>query len=254
MKLKWHGTACISLETENAAIIFDPYIPRKGSETPSAAEEYLRFENILVTHGHFDHISTIPETVAKSGATVWCTAAPAEALYSKGVPIENIRLIKHGDALSFGDMKVTVYKSRHVKFDAKLIFGTLFSVRPIKYFSNLVELIKENSVCKEENETVGFLIEAEGKRIYLMASMNWVKDVEYPTDVDLLVLPFQGASDLVTPGLKFVDMTHPKAVLLDHFDDTFPPMSNHIDTSGMVKALEGKIPVTVPVFGETYEI
>lgn len=254
MKLKWHGTACISLETENAAIIFDPYIPRQGSETPSAEEEFLRFENILVTHGHFDHISTIPETVAKSGATVWCTKAPYSSLSQKGIAEDNLKLIAAGDVLQFGDIKVTVFQSRHVKFDLKLILGTLFSVRPIKYFDNLVELIGENRICKEAGETVGFLIEAEGKRIYLMASMNWAEGVEYPQDVDLMVLPFQGASDLVTPGLKFVEMTHPKAILLDHFDDTFPPMSNHIDTSGMVKALEGKIPVTVPIFGETYEI
>ena len=254
MKLKWHGTACISLETEKAAIIFDPYIPRKGSDTPSTEEEYLRFENILVTHGHFDHISTIPETVAKSGAKVWCTKAPYSALSQKGISEENLRLIAPQDVLQFSDMKVTVFESRHVKFDLKLIFGTLFSTRPIKYFSNLVELIGENRICKEAGETVGYLIEAEGKRIYLMASMNWAAGVEYPKNVDLLILPFQGASDLVTPAMKFIEMTQPKAVLLDHFDDTFPPMSNHIDTRGLIKALEGKIPVTVPVFGEEYEI
>ncbi|MDO4816480.1 MAG: MBL fold metallo-hydrolase [Bacillota bacterium] len=254
MKLKWYGTACISLETEKDEIIFDPYIPRKGSETPSAEEEYLRFKNILVTHGHFDHISTIPETVSKSGATVWCTKTPFETLVYKGVSPDNMKIIFPGDVLNFGDMKVTVFQSRHVKFDAKLIFSTAFSLRPFKYFSNLVELIGENKVCPEANETVGYLIEAEGKRIYLMASMNWVEDVEYPQNVDLLILPFQGASDLVTPGLKFIEMTQPKAVLLDHFDDTFPPMSNHIDTSGMVKALEGRLPLTIPVYGETYEI
>ena len=254
MKIRWYGTASISVETEKSAIIFDPYIPREGSETPSAAEEYLRFENILVTHGHFDHISTIPETVKESGATVWCTKTPRETLADKGVAEDKLKLIAPGDVLNFGDIKVTVFESRHVKFDAKLILDTTFSTRPIKYFSNLVELIGENSVCKEANETVGFLIEAEGKRIYLMASMNWVEGVEYPEDVDLLILPFQGASDLVTPALEFIELTQPKAVFLDHFDDTFPPMSNHIDTSGIVEALEGKLPITVPVFGETYEI
>jgi len=254
MKLTWYGTACISLKTDNAAIIFDPYIPRKGSETPSAEEEYLKFDNILVTHGHCDHISTIPETVAKSGAKVWCTKTPYNALHKKGVSEGSLRLIKPEDILQFGDMKVTVYKSRHVTFDAKLILSTLFNTRIFKYFDNLLEIGAENRTCREAGETVGYLIEAEGKRIYLMASMNWVDEVTYPQDVDLLVLPFQGSSDLVTPALKFIEMTKPKAVILDHFDDTFPPISQHVDTSDIVAAYEGKLPITVPEFGKEYEI
>lgn len=253
MKIKWYGTASVSFETDNSSIIFDPYIPCKGSETPSAEEEYLKFDNILVTHGHVDHISTLPDTVRKSGATVRCTKTPAATLIEKGIPSENIKVFSHGDVLQFGDIKVTVFKSRHVVFDRDLLLSTIFSFRMIRYFRNLVRLGIESAQCKMGDEIAGFLIEAEEKRIYLMGSLGWLEDVEYPKNVDLLVLPFQGTSDLMTPALQFVEMTHPKAIFLDHFDNTFPPLSNHIDTSDIVAALEGKIPVTVPVFNETYE-
>ncbi len=254
MKIKWYGTASVALETENASIIFDPYIPCKGSETPSAEEEYLKFDNILVTHGHVDHISTLPVTVVKSGATVWCTKTPAATLINKGIPQENIKVFTHGDVLQFGDIKVTVFKSRHVVFDRDLLLSTIFSFRIFKHFGNLVKLGIESSQCKMADEIAGYLIEAEGKRIYLMGSLGWLEDVEYPKEVDLLVLPFQGTSDLMTPAMKLIEMTKPKAVFLDHFDDTFPPLSNHIDTSEIEKALEGKLPLTVPVFSEEYEV
>ena len=254
MKIKWYGTASVSMKTQNSAILFDPYIPRKGSETPSAEDEYLKFDNIIITHGHVDHISTLPLTVGKSGAKIWCTKVPAETLKGKGIPEENISEIAYGDVLEFGDIKVTVFESRHVKFDKPLIMSTVFSPRIFKYFSNLIELGLESAKCPLGNEIAGYLIEAEGKRIYLMGSLGWIEDVEYPKDVDLLVLPFQGTSDLMTPAMKFIEMTDPKAVFLDHFDDTFPPLSNHIDTSEIEKALEGKLPITVPVFGEEYEI
>lgn len=254
MKLKWHGTACISFETEKSSIIIDPYIPRIGSETPSAEEEFLRYDNILLSHGHFDHLSTIPETVKKSGATVWCTKTPYNTLISKGISEDNLRAISPGDVLNFGDIRVTVFQSHHVSFDVKLVLRTTFNKHVIKYFSNLVELIGENRVCKENGEIVAYLVEADGKSVFILASMSWVEEIEYPKGVDLLILPFQGSSDLVTPGLEFIKLTGPKAVMLDHFDDSFPPMSSSVDTSGMAKALEGKLPLTIPEFEKEYEV
>lgn len=253
MKLTWYGTASVALETENSSVIFDPYIPCRGSETPSAEAEYLRYKDIIITHGHFDHISTLPKTVKKSGAKIWCTPTPFATLSDKGVPDAQLCSFAPMQVLEFGDIKVTPYKSRHVKYDKKLLKSIIFSPRNVTHFGNLVKLAVQSLDCVMGDEIVGFYVEAEGKRIFIMGSLGWREDVEYPQDVDLLVMPYQGTSDLLTPALEFVDMTHPKAIFLDHFDDTFPPLSSHIDTSDIVAALDGKIPVTVPVFGEAYE-
>lgn len=253
MKITWYGTASISVETENSAVLFDPYIPCKGSKTPSAEKEFLNFKNIVITHGHVDHISTLPITVPESGATVWCTKTPFETLVYKGISPDNLKLIAPGNVLNFGDIKITVFQSRHVKFDRPLIFKTAFSPRIFKYFGNLMKIFAEVMDDKENNETVGFLIEAEGKKIYLMGSLSWAEEVEYPKDIDLLILPYQGTTDLLTPGLKFIEKVNPKAVFLDHFDDTFPPLSDTVDTSDIVAALDGKIPLTIPEFEKAYE-
>ena len=63
----------------------------------------------------------------------------------------------------------------------------------------------------------------------------------YPTGADLMVLPYQGTSDLLTPAAAVIDRLKPRAVLLDHWDDAFPPVSSAVDTSDIHSALEGRL-------------
>ena len=69
----------------------------------------------------------------------------------------------------------------------------------------------------------------------------------------MLVLPYQGATELVSPALSIIETLHPKTVFLDHFDDAFPPISRHIDTKPLKKALEDRypdLPVVKPAAGK----
>ena len=89
----------------------------------------------------------------------------------------------------------------------------------------------------ENGEILFYEVLCGGKRIQIMGSLNLADDVEYPTGADQLILPFQGRSDLAQYGLKIVQRLKPKEVLLDHYDDTFPPISADIDTTGFEQLL-----------------
>ncbi len=52
------------------------------------------------------------------------------------------------------------------------------------------------------------------------------------------MLPFQGRSDLTEYALPLAERLAPKAILLDHWDDAFPPMSAEIETG----AFESLVP------------
>ena len=160
-----------------------------------------------------------------------------------GIPEEHIHVIKPGDELTIGDIKLGVYQGRHIKYDRKLLLSIIFNFRIIKFFVNLMRMIKKVIICKEKQETVGYLLEAEGKKLFIMGSLNLDDNTEYPTDMDYLFLPYQGTSDLLTPAKLVIEKLKPKAVLLDHYDDTFPPLSNLIDTSDIEKEYEGKFSV-----------
>lgn len=241
MKLTWYGTASLSMETAAGALLVDPFVPFRGSSTPPA--DYRRFDTVLVTHGHFDHIMSLPALAKAIAMDIYCTQTPAATLRRLGVPGERLHAVAPGDAFELAGMRVTVYPSRHVRFDRGLVARTLCSVRMLRHIGNLPRAARGFLRFPENGETVAYRIEAESKAAFILGSLNLDPDAEYPTGADVLVLPYQGASDLLTPALAIIERLRPKAVLLDHFDDAFPPISAAIDTSDIENALAGRLPV-----------
>lgn len=75
----------------------------------------------------------------------------------------------------------------------------------------------------EKGETAAYQIEAEGKRILLLGSMELDPDTVYPENADLLILPYQGKENMAEAAMEIVERLKPARILLDHFDDAFPP-------------------------------
>jgi len=248
MKLKWLGTASILLEHEGTQLLFDPFLSINEKTFRPDISELAAVENILVTHGHLDHIIDIPTIIkhGDGGTTVWCTKAPGKALISRGISGERIRIIKPGDALEFPPFEVRVLKGKHIRFDIWQIVKTLLSPRMIKYRKNLSYMRKQNKANVEAGETVIYDISVSGEHILLLGSLNLEGNTEYPVGVDLLILPFQGRSDITGYAMQVVGRLQPRKILLDHFDDTFPPISSSVRTGRFVKKMQRDFPA-VPV-------
>jgi L-ascorbate metabolism protein UlaG (beta-lactamase superfamily) len=60
MKLKWYGTATILLEQDGTQLLFDPFLSLNINVFMPTLDELSLIDNILVTHGHLDHIVDIP--------------------------------------------------------------------------------------------------------------------------------------------------------------------------------------------------
>ncbi len=256
MDLKWFGTATVILQEDDCALLFDPFIsmnPNIRAFSPDKAEGCT---DILITHGHFDHLVDVPGLVERYGHTVHCSKTAAETLMRNGVDAANVNVIKPGDRLNIGPFSINVLEGKHIKFDLKLIRKTLISPRVIKHFSNLRKIAASNKNFPE-GEVLVFHIKVTGKELLAMGSMNLAKKERYPKNVDLLMLPFQGRSDINKYAFKFVKKLKPKAIYLHHFDDTFPPISRHVDFSSFQKRLRkkfAKIKLIVPGYGENYSI
>lgn len=61
-------------------------------------------------------------------------------------------------------------------------------------------------------------------------------------------------TDAVTKALSVIGKLRPKKVFVDHFDDTFPPLSRNVDTESLKSALIGKIPVIIPERMNRYDL
>jgi hypothetical protein len=88
-----------------------------------------------------------------------------------------------------------------------------------------------------------------------MGSLNLDDDTAYPIGVDLLILPLQGRSGISKYAMSFVEQLQPKKILLDHFDDTFPPISSAVNTKPFISLMFQKhsdIPVICPQASEKW--
>lgn len=254
MRITWFGTASLAVETAAGRLLIDPFFPLKGSPTRVATDAYAGYEDILVTHGHFDHIMSLPGILRAGRAVVHCTETPRQTLMALDVPAERVIPFKAGDVLKLQGMTVRVLQSRHVEIDRALLKRTILNPRMLQYAGNVATVLLGLMNYPENGETVGFLIEGDGHSLYAMGSLGLDDSTDYPTGMDLLALPYQGASDLLTPALRIVERLKPRSVLLDHFDDAFPPGTSPVDTSDIRQALEGKLPLHILRPGESLSI
>lgn len=252
MEIRWFGTATLALTAGGQSIVFDPFISLNNELPRPTITELAQYGDIFITHGHFDHLIDVPLVLKAGKSTVYCSAIAAATLVRDGVDQSRIKVIKPGDCLDNGPFKIKVYRGEHIKFNLPLIIKTLFSRRAITNFKDLQKLVNLAKLYPQ-GEVLVFLIEAGGKKVLHMGSLNLAANVEYPTEVDLLTLPFQGRSDLDTYTPKFIERLKPAALLLHHTCDSFPPVSSPVRTEDFTRAMELRYPglkVIRPVYNQ----
>ncbi|MBU9728553.1 MBL fold metallo-hydrolase [Diplocloster modestus] len=237
MKITWYGTASIVLESGGERILFDPFVQLRGGEHIFPPDTFAQEKHIFITHGHVDHLLSVPDIQKISGADIYCTDRPADTLEHYGGRYGQMIRITPGDRISIGGIQVTVLPGKHISFDWRLIVVVLSRPQTYLQLRNSLFLAKMHHRFPENGEIVIYQIEAEGKMLLLMGSLGLSDGVDYPRGADLLILPFQGRSRLSEAALPVIEKLNPKSVLLDHFDDAFPPISSSISTVEFVKRM-----------------
>ena len=239
MKITWYTTASICIDSNGKKILFDPFVPLKGSNIDVSISDYDGFDSILLTHGHFDHIVNILEIIQRNPSTkVYCTKTPYETLQKKGVPSSNLICISSTSYIEVNGFQIQVYPGKHANLEYNLM-DRLLSLYTYKYAYNIPFILKENSICVENEETIYFDIHVEGKSIGLMGSLN-IQDIQYPT-CDVLILPYNGWLDNLSHAKEIVSKLQPKKIVLDHFDNSFPPFTTDMDLQPLMDEYGDKL-------------
>jgi len=247
MRLTWMGTASLLLESGDTVLAFDPFpgLPLKGPLAFPApvrdAELYRRATHVLITHGHFDHMMAIPALYGASSCPIYSTETPARTLADRGIPADRLREIGPGRSLDLGAFRVRAYQGRHCRTDPPLVLETAFSRRTLAHPVRCLRLLSMLRPYPENGEILFYQVTDGASRVQIMGSLGLDRGTDYPTGADLLVLPFQGRSDLADYALPLVERLAPRAVLLDHWDDAFPPMTREIDTAPFAKLVRERL-------------
>lgn len=257
MRITWLGTASVRIEAAGERILFDPFVQLPGGENPNSFADFEKDGLIFITHGHLDHLMDIPvflDPENDAEATVYCGSVAGKTLSAMAEDTGNVVEIKPGDRIAIGGVSVRVWQGKHAVPGLRMTLAALFSPRNLRYPRNALALWQLNRHFPEKGQTYLYELRAEGKTVLVMGSLGLRANVDYPVGADLLILPYQGCPNLEEEAWKVLERLKPARVMLDHFDDAFPPVSRSVDTRGLHRLLRERAPglqVIRPAAGKT---
>ncbi len=260
MKITWYGTASILIESENASLMFDPYLkdlPKNGEPKElfdSRLNAFRAQRSVIITHGHFDHLASIKKIYEQSDCNIYLTKTPYKTLQKRNFPTDRMTIISPNEKLNFNGVLVTALKGKHVEFLFKDLVKHSFKkdawLHPLRKNRLSIEYLK----YPERGEILFYEIEAENKLIQLMGSAGLDENVNYRTGADLLILPHQGRSDIDDHNKRIVERLKPKRVLLDHYDNSFPPYTVDVPVDDFCDKMSKTVLTEKLIEGESVEV
>ncbi|TGA83843.1 MBL fold metallo-hydrolase, partial [Streptomyces palmae] len=134
VRLRWLGNNGWEIRIDRpgkqpATVLIDPWLTRfhTGTYTPAGADpkteltvdtdlidrHRLVADQILVTHGHYDHLPDVPHLARTTGATVLGTETHANLLRALGAPEGQLSVVSGGEYLRCDGYTIRVLRSLH---------------------------------------------------------------------------------------------------------------------------------------------
>ena len=227
---QWLGTAGFRVENGGRVLLIDPFFNR-GREArpvqPLRPADMADAEMIFLTHGHFDHLADVPAIVDVSGAAVYCSSVAADTLEGKGVPPEKITRLGGDESLDLGGITLHTFPSRHIKFDSRLILRT--APRVLRHAN--ADLLRQVSGMPSGPVLI-YWFDFAGLTVVHTGSLGITPEEAMRQGLkapDVLMLPLQGHSRICTRAALLTAAINPRAVVPQHFDDFFPPVSQWVE-------------------------
>ncbi|MDD1777740.1 MAG: MBL fold metallo-hydrolase [Candidatus Helarchaeota archaeon] len=258
MKLTWWATAGFEVKLDDTTILLDPYLSRPPNAEPKMElepDDIIKANYIFLSHGHFDHATDVGTIAKNTGATIFCSQKASETFLAEKVPNEQIHIVKAGETLEFESFKVTVIKSKHIKFGLSTLLWKFFSWKVIKSLGSLIGVLRKYP----KGDVFGFFFELKKEPL---SFCHFGSGGFYPEELekfhpDLFLAPVAGRRNAPAVLAKMTSHLKPKMVIGHHWDDFFPPISWRVPIEQFeveVKKLLPDIIVKIPVPLEEMDI
>jgi L-ascorbate metabolism protein UlaG (beta-lactamase superfamily) len=229
VRVTYLGVNGYQFEANGRALLVDPYFTRAGL-TGVALQQQIepneariasglqhirpRPDAVLVTHAHFDHLLDVPEIMRWTNARLVSGATAVNLTLSCGLPRRDCLIVQPGSICVIGPWRIQVFPAAHDR-----IFGWL----PFRGTKTQPGTCPEKASDWRLGEPMAFLIEANGKRIYI--DSGGTLEVLPPAQIAPVDLAILGVA-LPDSRKRFraaIDRLRPKYVLPSHQDDFFAP-------------------------------
>ncbi|MBN3932869.1 MBL fold metallo-hydrolase [Streptomyces verrucosisporus] len=255
--LRWLGNNGWEIRVERpgsapATVLVDPWLTRfrtgtyseRGADprTPvtvdrAAVDRHrLRADQILVTHGHYDHMPDVPHLAARTGATVLGTESHANMMLALAGPRERraleeqLSMVRGGEHIRFEGYSVRVLRSLHSMPGprARVPFPGTRPGGPPPRPRTIADLV--------EGETLAYAVtsEATGFTLVNFGGSNFSAADLAGLAPDLAMIQPGGSTvhDYVPRLLSCLD--HPPYVVPTHWDDFDEPLDEPaVDWGGL---------------------
>ena len=224
-RLKFLGHAAFHIEGNGLKALIDPFLSG-NARSPFSPSDFPDVNYVFVTHGHGDHLGDTAEIALKAGATVVATVEICNYLSGSGIRSHPLQI---GGAFGFpfGRVKMTpAWHGSGIHSDGGMIYGGVAG---------------------------GFLIEADGKKIYHAGDTGLTMEMNLLADesVDVALLPIGGNYTMdIDDAVRAVKMIRPKTVVPMHYD-TFPVIK--VSPGEFAEKISGAASVRILGIGESME-
>ncbi|MGV9676640.1 MBL fold metallo-hydrolase [Nocardia sp. NPDC003482] len=261
--VRWWGNNGWEITDGTKTVLIDPWLTRfhTGTYTPAGADPRtpisvdtalidsyvdsgrLRADHILVTHGHYDHLTDVPYIAQRTGATVLGTETHLNLMAALGAPEKQLALATGGEDLAFDGYRVRVLRSLHSMTGprAQIAYpgtrpglGATNWPRP-QVISDLVE-----------GGTLAYHVTMGAVGVLNFGGANYIESELAGLRPDVLLLPAGGTliRDYVPRLLR--TLGNPRYVVPTHWDDFDLPLSEPARDAGGLEPLRRAVTAASP--------
>ena len=117
MQITWYGHSAFRLDFGGAAVLIDPFFTGNPAFVSDPREAMRGVKNVVLTHGHGDHVGDTLEIAKQNEATVTTNYDLCMWLAGKG--LEKFNPMNTGGTTNLGAFTVTMVRADHSSGDIK---------------------------------------------------------------------------------------------------------------------------------------
>ncbi|MBN1993821.1 MAG: MBL fold metallo-hydrolase [Anaerolineae bacterium] len=255
MQLTWLGAAGFKIDTnEGAVILIDPFLSRPAGATPRSSihlTDLSPVDEILLTHGRFEHTMDTPALVAQTGAIVHAPGSVCGRLTEAGVPANNLECITLQRIKRVGTLGWQAWPGRMSQADSWP------SLPAFKGDQAVLAQINHLERQWPAGETVIYFFQVNHLSLIHFGSAGWVEAAIKDLRPDIALLPVEGIPDKKSDVVRLISLLKPRVVIPHHWDNYYPPLTKTVDLGQLetiLRTLLAPIKVYQPTLGRRFSL